>query len=95
MLYSHNSDYTFPIQQMVYKINKNVAFGSEKYIQYAVSTCNDGFSFTLFTYVIFAMFYISLKAVDTIGNCQRLAFTVDVSQHMHKITNLWKFQLNW
>ena len=29
-----------------------------------------------------------LKAVDTIGNCQRLAFTVGVSQHMHKITNL-------
>ena len=35
-----------------------------------------------------------LKAVDTIGNCQRLAFTVGVSQHMHKITNLWKFELN-
>ena len=26
--------------------------------------------------------------LDTIGNCQRLAFTVGVSQHMHKITNL-------
>ena len=25
---------------------------------------------------------IYLKAVDTIGNCQRLAFTVGVSQHM-------------
>ena len=38
----------------------------------------------------------SLKAVDTrpIGNCQRLAFTVGVSQHMHEITNLWKFELN-
>ena len=35
-----------------------------------------------------------LKAVDTIGNCQRLAFTVGVSQHMHKITTLWKFELN-
>ena len=35
-----------------------------------------------------------LKAVDTISNCQRLAFTVGVSQHMHKITNLWKFELN-
>ena len=34
------------------------------------------------------------KAVDTIGNCQRLAFTVGVSQHMHKIKNLWKFELN-
>ena len=29
-----------------------------------------------------------LKAVDTIGKCQRLASTVGVSQHMHKITNL-------
>ena len=33
----------------------------------------------------------SLKAVDTIGNCLRLAFIVGVSQHIHKITNLWKF----
>ena len=37
---------------------------------------------------------VPLKAVDTIGNCQRLVFTVGVSQHMHKITNLWKFELN-
>ena len=29
-----------------------------------------------------------LKAVDTIGNCQRLAFTVGVSQHVHKTKNL-------
>ena len=36
----------------------------------------------------------ALKAVDTIGNCQRLAFTVGVSQHMHKITNLCEFELN-
>ena len=35
-----------------------------------------------------------LKAVDTIGNCQSLALTVGVSQHMHKITNLWKILLN-
>ena len=35
-----------------------------------------------------------LKTVDTVGNCQRLVFTVGVSQHMHKITNLWKFELN-
>ena len=35
-----------------------------------------------------------LKTVDTIGNCHRLDFTVGVSQHMHKITNLWKFELN-
>ena len=25
--------------------------------------------------------YLQLKAVDTFGNCQRLAFTVGVSQH--------------
>ena len=31
---------------------------------------------------------LPLKAVDTVGNCQRLAFTVGASQHMHKITNL-------
>ena len=41
---------------------------------------------------LFSLF--TLKALDTIGNCQRLAFTVSVSQHMHKITNLWKFELN-
>ena len=39
-------------------------------------------------------FAIPLKAVDTNGICQRLAFTVGVSQHKHKITNLWKFELN-
>ena len=35
-----------------------------------------------------------LKTVNTIGNCQRLVFKVRVSQHMHKITNLWTFELN-
>ena len=30
----------------------------------------------------------------TIGNCQRLAFTAGVSQHMLKITNLLKLELN-
>ena len=35
-----------------------------------------------------------LKTLDTIGNCQRRVFTVGLSQHMHKITNLWKFELN-
>ena len=35
-----------------------------------------------------AMISFFLKTVDTIGNCQRLVFTVGVSQHMHKITNL-------
>ena len=36
-----------------------------------------------------------LKTLDTIGNCQRQVFSLDVSQHTHKITNLWKFELNW
>ena len=33
---------------------------------------------------------LTLKTADTIGNCQRLVFTVGVSQQMHKIINLWK-----
>ena len=38
-----------------------------------------------------------LKTLDTIGNCQRPVFSlgVHVSQHMHKKTNLWKFEFNW
>ena len=34
-----------------------------------------------------------LKTLDTIGNCQRPVFSLSVSQHMHKITNLGKFGL--
>ena len=34
-----------------------------------------------------------LKTMDTSGNCQRTVFSLRVSQHMHKITNLWKFEL--
>ena len=37
---------------------------------------------------------ILFKTLDTIGNCQRPVFSLGVSQHMHKITNLWKFELN-
>ena len=36
-----------------------------------------------------------LKALDTFGNCQRPVFSLGVSQHMHQITSLWKFGLNW
>ena len=32
---------------------------------------------------------------DTIGNCQRPVFSLGVSQYKHKITNLWKFELDW
>ena len=38
--------------------------------------------------------HIFLKTVDTIGNYQRPVFSLSVSQHIHKITNLWKFELN-
>ena len=44
--------------------------------------------FTVNNVSIKGPFRTVLKAVDTIGNCQRLAFTVGVSQHVHKITNL-------
>ena len=33
--------------------------------------------------------------METIGNFQRPVFSLGVSQHMHKTTNLWKFELNW
>ena len=36
-----------------------------------------------------------LKTVDTIGNCQTPVFSLGESQQKHKITNLWKFELNW
>ena len=38
---------------------------------------------------------IALKTLDTTGNCQRPVFSFGQSQHMHTITNLWKFELNW
>ena len=39
--------------------------------------------------------HLGLKTLDTIGNCQRPVFSLGVSQHMHKITNLGQFELNW
>ena len=36
-------------------------------------------------------FYPLLKALDRFGNCQRPVFLLGVSQHLPKITNLWKF----
>ena len=35
-----------------------------------------------------------LKTVYTIGNCQRPVSSLGISQHMHKITNLCKFELD-
>ena len=40
------------------------------------------------------LFVCGLKTLDTIGNCQRSVFSLCVSQHMHKISNLWT-GLNW
>ena len=36
-----------------------------------------------------------LKTRATIGNCQRLVFSLGVSQHMFRITNMWKFEISW
>ena len=52
------------------------------------------------SYQFSKMFFISkeirsLKTLDTIGNCQRPVFSLSLSQHMHKITNLWKFEPDW
>ena len=37
---------------------------------------------------------LKLKTLDTIGNCQRPVFSLGVSQHLHKTTNLCKFELD-
>ena len=54
--------------------------------------CNRGGA--LLRFKIKHLFYTLLKAVDTIGNCQRPVFTLGVSQLMPKIKNLWKLELN-
>ena len=41
------------------------------------------------------IYTLPLKAVDTNGNCQNPVFSLCVSQHVHEITNLWKFELDW
>ena len=38
---------------------------------------------------------LALKTLDTFGVCQRPVFSLSVSQHMHEITNMLKFELNW
>ena len=37
----------------------------------------------------------ALKTLDIIDKCQRPHFSLCVTQHMHKITNVWKFELDW
>ena len=38
--------------------------------------------------------HCALKTLDTISDCQRPVSSLGVSQHMHKTTNLWVFELN-
>ena len=40
-------------------------------------------------------FHKEVKPLYMFGNCQRPVFSLCVSKHVHKITNLWKFELNW
>ena len=40
------------------------------------------------THLLVYTFIQALKTLDTIGNCQRPVFSLAVSQHVHKITNL-------
>ena len=58
-------------------------------------TWNEMFSCYFYCRPLLDLYSRRLKTLDTIGNCQRPVFTRGVSQHMHKITNLWKFELNW
>ena len=39
--------------------------------------------------------YVALKTVENFGNCQIPVFSLCIISTMHKITNLWKFELNW
>ena len=39
--------------------------------------------------------FLKGKVIYTFGNCQRPVFSLGVSQHKHKITSLWTFELNW
>ena len=44
--------------------------------------------------VLHACLPVVIVTLDTIGNWQRPVFSLGVSQHKHRITNLWKFELN-
>ena len=39
--------------------------------------------------------FFSLKTVYAIGNFQRPDLLPTVYEHIHKVTNLWKFELDW
>ena len=54
---------------------------------------NDGMSVVLC--IVVKWWPKLLKTLYTIGTCRRPVFSLGVSQHMHIITNLWTFELNW
>ena len=57
-----------------------------------------GFSLFILCHFLFIFLRnksLFLKPVDTIGKCHRPVFSLAVSQHMHKIKNMWKFELDW
>ena len=80
--------------------NNGLASSGKRQIRKPCAPLASTMLFSMYTMVQFLHWitdwlYMTLKAVDTPGNCQSLAFTLGVSHHMHKITNLWKFHLNW
>ena len=71
------------VTQMGFKPNTNI-FCSIRHNQY-----NTRILFYLYPIVrLLPCRTFFLKTTDTIGNCQRPVFSLGVSQHMHKITNL-------
>ena len=73
----------------IHSTSFSVALGTILHIQTEIHVPNCFFNVDSTRPVTF------LKTLDTIGKCQRPVFSLAVSQHMHKITNLWKFELNW
>ena len=70
-----NSQHSFPETQLFGKISNRV------YLPFLLT-------FAFFPFRYDSCEDLGLKAVDTIGNCQRPVFSLSASQHMHKITNL-------
>ena len=62
---------------------------------YKTTSSNIYFLNTHFSHCLCKCLSNTLKTLDSIGNCQRPLFPLGISQLMHKITNLWKFELNW
>ena len=58
--------------------------------------CIDHYSLLISEHVCIVV-WMEIKQTNkkTISNCQRPVFSLGASQHMHNITSLWKFELNW